>query len=369
MGRMTTTSPTTPPLRDPSDDGTTAGSGTPARASAPSRTPAPARTARPAPRPAGKRKRRGPGWVPDYHGAWAMIIVPPLVGIWLSGPSWVHVPLVALWWVGYFLFFAAGLWLRSKFKKRYFPPVRAYGIATAILAAILLVTAPWLAVWALPFAPLVVLTAGASWNRADRSMLNDTVTVGAAGLMTAVAYDAGTGGAGGLWGTGWWGGRGFLGAPGFPGVPSASTSDVPADPAAILAALPGSSWDGTLTGWGWAWFVTLIVFAYFLGTVFYVKTNIRERESRGWLVASILYHAVFTALVAAAVLFGMLHWSHLLVWIALTARAAAVPIIRAREGTWLNGLSAKRLAMVIGFGEVFFSIAVPVTLLLSARMY
>lgn len=364
MEGMAATPHTAHSLRDAGGEGT-AQKGAPRdpRRAAPPRAPRRART---------RRRRRSPGWVPDYHGAWAMIIVPPLVGIWLSGPTWLHLPLVALWWVGYFLFFAAGLWLRSRFKKRYLPPVRAFGIATAVLAVLLLVTAPWLVVWALPFAPLVALTAGASWNRADRSMLNDTVTVGAAGLMTAVAYDAGTGGAGGLWGTGRLAGTGFLGAPGHPAAPG-PTPDAPgtvvdaaADPAAILAALPGSSFDGSLTGWGWAWLVTLIVFAYFLGTVFYVKTNIRERESRGWLVASIAYHAVLTVFVAVFVAFGLLHWSHLLVWLALTARAAAVPMVRAREGTWLNGLPAKRLAMVIGLGEVFFSIVVPVTLLLSA---
>src|SRR5690625_7821960 len=53
-------------------------------------------------RPAGKRRRRSPGWVPNQHGAWAMVIVPALAGVLLSGPSWRHVPLLGLWWVGYF---------------------------------------------------------------------------------------------------------------------------------------------------------------------------------------------------------------------------------------------------------------------------
>src|SRR5690625_1636315 len=53
-------------------------------------------------RPSGKRRRRSPGWVPNQHGAWAMVIVPALAGVLLSGPSWRHVPLLGLWWVGYF---------------------------------------------------------------------------------------------------------------------------------------------------------------------------------------------------------------------------------------------------------------------------
>ncbi|MPV88001.1 hypothetical protein GB882_04925, partial [Georgenia ruanii] len=60
-----------------------------------------------------RRRRRRAGWVPDQHGAWAMIAVPALVGVALSGPAWVHVPLLGLWWVGYLAFFATGLWLRS----------------------------------------------------------------------------------------------------------------------------------------------------------------------------------------------------------------------------------------------------------------
>src|SRR5690625_4543294 len=67
--------------------------------------PASIRRAGPGPattRPAGKRRRRSPGWVPNQHGAWAMVIVPALSGVLLSGPSWRHVPLLGLWWVGYF---------------------------------------------------------------------------------------------------------------------------------------------------------------------------------------------------------------------------------------------------------------------------
>src|SRR5699024_42921 len=152
-----------------------------------------------------------PGWVPNQHGAWAMIIVPVLSGVWLSGPSWRQIPLLALWWVGYFAFFATGLWLRSRRKSRYLPPVRAYGLAMVPFAIVLVVTTPPLVVWALPFAPLIATTLWCSKHRKDRSMLHDVVTVVGAGLMTAVAYDAGVNGAGGVWGTGWMAETGWLG--------------------------------------------------------------------------------------------------------------------------------------------------------------
>lgn len=251
-----------------------------------------------------------------------MVIVPPLVGIALAGPALVHLPLLALWWVGYFFFFATGLWLRSGFKARYRPPVTAYGVGVAVLGGLLLAIQPALAWWVIPYAPLVALTFWQSFRRRDRSMFNDTVTVVAAGLMTAVMYDAA---------------------------------------AAARSALQA--------GWPWTWLVTLLVTAYFLGTVFYVKTNIRERDSLGWLIASIAYHALFVALTAALSLTGAtiaghgVTVAHVLVWGALLVRAAAVPILRHREGTRLHAMSAKRLAIVIGIGEIVFSVLVPLTLL------
>ncbi|PFG40045.1 YwiC-like protein [Georgenia soli] len=278
---------------------------------------------RPATRRPGRR-RRAPGWVPDQHGAWAMITVPPLVGIALSGPAWAHVPLLGLWWVGYLAFFAVGLWLRSRRRPRYLPAARTYALATVPLAAALLVTAPSLAVWALPYAPLVAVTLWCSARRKDRSLLNDAVTVTAAGLMTAVAYDAGT--------AGWWG------APGS------------------AVGLPGTSPDGALTGWARTWLVTGLVTAYFLGTVLYVKTNIRERGNRTYLLASVAFHLAGAVATAALAVVGTVGAAHAVVWAALAVRAAAVPLVGARRGRPVRPLA-------LGVGEIVFSVLVAVTLL------
>lgn len=255
-----------------------------------------------------------------------MITIPPLVGMVLSGPALAHVPLLGLWWAGYLAFFAVGLWLRSRRRPRYLPAARTYMLATAALALVLLVAAPSLAVWALPYAPLVVVTMWCSAHRKDRSLLNDTVTVVAAGLMTAVAYDAGT--------PGLWGGPGSAVGP------------------------PGGSADGALGGWTWTWLVTALVTAYFLGTVLYVKTNIRERGNRAYLVASVAFHGAGAAATAALASAGLVTPAHALVWGALAVRAAAVPLVAARRGRPVRPL-------VIGVGEIVFSVLVAATLLVG----
>ncbi|WP_281274909.1 YwiC-like family protein [Georgenia muralis] len=271
--------------------------------------------------------------MPDQHGAWAMIVLPVGAGIALAGPAWVHLPLVATWWTGYLAFYATGLWLRSRRRPRYLPPVRVYGTATAALGLALLVLAPHLAWWALPFAPLVAVTLWSSAHRRDRSLLNGAVTVLAAGLTAAVAYDAGTSGHGGLWSTGWLA-------------------------AGATTALPGASPDGSLTGWAWAWLVTALLTAYFLGTILYVKTNIRERGNRAYLLASVGFHLLGAAGTAALAAAGTLTAAHAGVWVALAARTVAVPVLAARRGRPVR-------PMALGLGEVVLSVLVTLTLLLG----
>ncbi|QJC21180.1 YwiC-like family protein [Arcanobacterium buesumense] len=241
-----------------------------------------------------------------------MIIIPPILGIVAGGFNWRHVLLLALWWLGYFDFFAIGLWLRSRRKKRFLPPVISYTIPCLILGVSLALTAPHLLVWVPIFLPLIVITFWQSAIRADRSMLNDTVTVLAASLLLPVSYQVSMAG------------------------------DPPVTPHHM-------------------WLMTTLVFGYFLGTVFYVKTNIRQRANRSWLVLSVIWHLLFTSLSALASTgfwFAddeQLSTWHTLVWLVLTIRAWAVPTWGERHG-WVS-------AKILGIGEIIASIAVTVTLL------
>src|ERR1019366_9068822 len=114
-----------------------------------------------------RRRVRGPGWVPNQHGAWAMLIVPFAVGALDTGPSWRHLPLLFAWLAGYFAFFAAGLWLRSRGKRRYWPPVPAYGVLTVVLGLVVIAVEPDVLHWAvvfLPYLPSVCGSPGDGWT-------------------------------------------------------------------------------------------------------------------------------------------------------------------------------------------------------------
>lgn len=236
--------------------------------------------------------RRSPGWVPNQHGAWAMLASPLVIGIVAGGASWAHLPLAAFWFAGYFAFFAMSVWLKSRRRPRYWPPVRAYVVIAGLLGLLTLALHPGLAIWAPLF--LVPLSVGlwAASARRDRDLVAGVTTVVGSALMTVVAYAAG----------------------------------------------PGD--DITR-----AWQLALVQFLYFAGTVFYVKSAIRERRNRGFLRLSVAAHAL------AAVGLSFASWWLGLVFALLTVRAAAVPRL-----SW----SPKRIGII----EIVSTVTVGVTSML-----
>jgi hypothetical protein len=207
-----------------------------------------------------------------------MLASPLLVGVVAGGVAWVQLPLAGFWFAGYFAFFATSLWLKAGRRAKWFPPVRAYGLLTAALGVGVLVLEPGLARWI----PLFVVPLGiglyAAAHRNDRALVAGLATTAGSAFMTVVAYDAG----------------------------------------------PGSDL-------GRAWELALVQFLYFAGTVFYVKTVIRERDNPAYRWLSGTYHVAALLLVAGV--FGLVEndttaWPLLLVFAALLARAIVVPPYR-----------------------------------------
>lgn len=241
---------------------------------------------RPRPKPQPQRKaraKRHAGWVPNQHGAWAMLVVPFLLGTFLrltdGASGWFLVPLFVCWMVGYFAFHAASGWLKAPpgRKAGWVRPLVVYTAITAAAGLLTLVTAGWrILLWAPAFLPLVVPALWLAAQRNERATIGGALTIAAASLMIPIARHP--------------------------------------DPADALAT---TTWP--------TWLLTLLVFAYFFGTVLYVKTNIRERGSRPWLVGSIGYHAGWTALAAVLAGLGMLPWWWTPFFALTTLRAALIP--------------------------------------------
>ncbi|WP_026927656.1 YwiC-like family protein [Granulicoccus phenolivorans] len=234
------------------------------------------------PRPRNRRSRAG--WIPNQHGAWAMLLTPYLLGVTqrvLAGGWSAHLlPLFGTWLFGYFAFFAASQWLKSHRQPRFRRPMltwtavaAGFGVLTLLWGTPVLLT--WVPAYAVLLTPALVL----AWRRHERDLLGGLLTTAAASLMAqTVRFDSA--------------------------------------PAAL-----GSSW-----------LLPLVCFGYFFGTVLYVKTLIRERGSRPWLAASIGYHAAGALGFAVAAALGAVSIWVPVFFAALTARAALVPLLGPGRG-------------------------------------
>ncbi len=214
------------------------------------------------------RRRRAPGWVPNQHGAWAMLASPLLLGALAAGLHWVHALLAVFWFAGYFAFFATSVWLKSGRKARFLRPVQVYAALAALTGVAVAVARPGL-LW---LAPLFTLPLGvglwAAAQRRERDLLAGLTTVLGSALMTVVAYLAPAAGSG-----------------------------------LAATALTGELRRPALLALG--------QFLYFGGTVCYVKSMIRERGNARFHAASIGWHALAAVVVAAwspwlALVFGLL---------------------------------------------------------------
>ncbi len=211
---------------------------TPQRTVPPATTPRPGRSTKAA-RPGAGRRGRGAvvrRFVPPQHGAWAMLLLPLLVGMWAVGAHPLHAALGVAWLSGYALSYYLLQAVKSRRPSRYRAQIALYAAVTVPPAAVVLLARPAVLWYAPAFALLLAVNAGYAYRRRERALVNDLASVAQSCLMVPLA---------------------------------ASVAGVPAtEVVAPLAA----------------------VALYLVGTVLYVKTMIRERDNPAYLVASRAYH-------------------------------------------------------------------------------
>ncbi|WP_260844742.1 YwiC-like family protein [Streptomyces sp. SLBN-31] len=183
-------------------------------------------------------------WLPQQHGAWAMLVVPFLAGMLIATPTPWDAVLLPAWLLGYLAAYHVQQWLRLKrlsrnprAARRHVRPALVFTAALLPLGLALVVHAPWLLLAAACALPFLAVNGWYARHNRERALANGLAAV------------------------------------------------VPACGMLVVAVLFGG---GTA---GQAWQPALVCLLYFAGTVFHVKTMIRERDSRAYLWASRAYHA------------------------------------------------------------------------------
>lgn len=253
-----------------------------------------------------------------------MALLPAFAGMVIAGATMRTIWLLAAWILCYCVQFTASRWIKSRFARRYAPPVAAYTMLLAAVGLPFLIIYPGIFRWAPIYAALAAASFAAAWLRRERSLWGNAVAILAACLMATIIVS-------------------FAG----PQSSCAATTSHTAHTAACLAhardefnlfarhlPTPATWWSPLalpVTG-----IIASIIFALEqFGSVLFVKTMIRERGNRTYQWASWLWHAVLLGITVTAGFLAGLGWTAILPGIAsvwLLARAIALPIL-ARQCT------------------------------------
>lgn len=262
-------------------------------------------------------------WIPDQPGAWVMALAPALAGAICGTAAAVARPsaqsgfpatavgwwILACWALCYCLEFTTARWLKSHCASRYLPPALGYGIALAAIGLPFLITHVDVLVWAPVYVVLAVMAFTGAWFRRERSLWANAAAVVAASLMSMITFHY---------------------AAHSPSIPQVSL------PGLVLA---------------------LCFAATQFGSVLFVKTMIRERGKRSYVVASWLWHA---ALLAWWLIPVNRSPYLVIIGVVLLARAIALPLV-ARARTIKP--------VIVGITECFASIIAFGCILGNALMY
>lgn len=213
-------------------------------------------------------------WIPNQHGAWAMLIAPVVVGALAAGPNPWHLLMLVTWLAAFCLNFYLQLAIKSRKPAKYQRQLAVYGGVTAVLGIGLVAHDPDVLRMLLFAVPAFAVNVAFVLQRNERAWVNDVVGIALAGVVGYGAFLLGAG----------------------------SPSDA---------------------GARHAFLAVLATCLYFVGTVIYVKTLIRERGNRVWLYLSYGFH---TALLLLCL--GTSSWALAVVATALLTRAVYVPTQR-----------------------------------------
>ena len=165
--------------------------------------------------------------LPREHGGWAMVSVPFLLGMFVGGPKWLHLPLFFGWMLFYLAAYPFRLALmRRKDRREFVRWALIYWALGMVFLIPPLLLQPSL-LWAGPvLAALFCVNGWYAFRRNERSFVNDLCAILAFSVGGAAAHMVGAG-----------------------------------------------SWDAM------ALWVAVPCILYFLGSVFFVKSVFRERKN------------------------------------------------------------------------------------------
>jgi len=206
-----------------------------------------------------------------------MLVIPFLFGLFTTRPVAIHALLFVFWLIAYLFTFPFLQWIKTKKLHLYKGPMMLYGSLFGALGMTLAIIAPSLLRWVPIFIPFFLINCWYARNNRERSFVNDLAAVLLFSMMVYVSHDV-----------------------------------------------------GSLHNWQIAHQLFLLSIVYFIGTVFYVKTIIREKHNKIFYWYSVLYH--LAAVIVSAVWYPWLVTVSLAILLVRAAWAPRTKITVKRSG-------------------------------------
>ncbi|MDA7027934.1 YwiC-like family protein [Bacillus sp. CLL-7-23] len=178
-------------------------------------------------------------FIPKQHGAWAMLVIPFFLGMVGGGADVKHIPLFLGWLFLYLATFPVMMLVKKKNIAYYRKWVAIYGMISILFLLIVVWAVPMLILFGFSLVPFFLVNLFYAKKNHDRAFVNDIVAI----IVFSV---------GGL--ASYWVGEGRLD--------------------------------------GWAWFIFIQSILFFMGSAFYVKSMIREKNNKQFKYCSWGYHLI-----------------------------------------------------------------------------
>ncbi|PGM58828.1 YwiC-like family protein [Bacillus sp. AFS053548] len=182
--------------------------------------------------------------VPNQHGAWAMLLIPCILGAVASSFRLIHIPLFIGWFFLYLATYPLIMVIKGKQVSFYFNWAIGYFFISFVFLAPVMIAEWRLIYFGLAMIPLFLLNIYFVKRKNERAFTNDIVAIGVFCIGGLASF--------------------YIG-------------------------------KGALTSEGWS--VALLVFLFFLGSTFFVKSMIREKKNKRFRWYSWGYHFIAILLI------------------------------------------------------------------------
>ncbi|MGG0178719.1 YwiC-like family protein [Gottfriedia acidiceleris] len=182
--------------------------------------------------------------VPKQHGAWAMLLIPYILGVVASSFRLIHIPLFIGWFFLYLATYPLIMVIKGKQVSFYFNWAVGYFFISFVFLGLVMFAEWRLIYFGLAMIPFFLLNIYFVKRKNERAFTNDIVAISVFCIGGLASF--------------------YIG-------------------------------KGVLTSEGWS--VALLVFLFFLGSTFFVKSMIREKKNKRFRWYSWGYHLIVLLLI------------------------------------------------------------------------